>query len=224
VQAGGTAGDQRGAIVDANGDVWTVNKNSGSVSKYNGVTGAPLGVTPVGNQPYTYSDATGSSFIQTNPTGTWAVVRDAGEQGAKNVVISWNGVTASGSTLEVIADASDTQTSVGDFNPNDATAATNGGVVSGIEGRYVYVRVRFVSANQSSPVLEDLTISVCPQYGDVNDDCCVDRTDFNLVMAEVRARGNNLLYDVNGDGHVNIADARRVAVLFCNPITGAPCL
>jgi hypothetical protein len=224
VQPGGIFGDQRGAIVDANGDVWTVNKNSNSISKYDGGTGAPLGVTPVGNQPYTYSDASGSSFIQTNPTGTWAVVYDAGERGAKNCTFSWTAQTPGGSSLEVIADASDTKTSVGDFNPNDAIAVSNGVPVTSLAGRYVYIRVRFVSANQISPILEDLAVSCCPQHGDVNDDCCVDRTDFNLVLSEIRARGNNLLYDVNGDGMVNIADARRVAVLFCNPVTGDPCV
>jgi hypothetical protein len=223
VQAGGANGDQRGVIVDSNGDVWTVNKNSDSVSKYDGGTGAPLGVTPVGNQPYTYSDASGSSFIQTNPTGTWAVVHDAGERGAKKCVISWTALTPNGSSVEVLADASDTDTVVGDFDPNTATPASNGVEVPLIQGRYVYVRVRFVSANQVSPVLQDLTIKSCPQHGDVNNDCCVDRTDFNLVLAEVRARGSNPLYDVNGDGSVTIADARRVAVLFCTPVTGTPC-
>jgi len=223
-QPGATSASQRGAIVDANGDVWTIHPDNDIISKFDGGTGAPLGTFPVGDGPYTYSDASGSSFIQTNPTGTWAVVLDAGERGAENCVISWNGSTDNGSSFEVIADASDTASSVGDFNPASATPALNGVEVPGIAGRYVYVRVRFISANQTSPILEDLTIACCPQYGDVNDDCCVDRTDLNLVLAEVRAGGNDPTYDVNGDGEVDIVDARRVAVLFCTPRTGDPCL
>ncbi len=222
-QTGAASSAQRGAIVDANGDVWTVNVENDNVSKFNGATGAPLGVFPVGDAPYTYSDASGSSFIQTNPTGTWDVVYDTGERSAKSVVISWNGTTNNGSSIQVVADASDVISTVGGFNPSSATAAGNGIVVPAVAGRYVYVRVRLVSSNQTSPVLQDLTIKACPKFGDVNNDCCVDRTDFNLVLAEIRSRGSNPAYDVNGDGLVNIADARRVAVLFCNPVTGAPC-
>lgn len=222
-QTGAASSSQRGVIVDANGNVWTVNPENDNVSKFDGVTGAPLGVFPVGDFPYTYSDASGSSFIQTNPTGTWDVVFDAGERSSKSVVVSWNGTTANGSIIEVVADASDVISTVGGFNPSAATPAGNGVVVPAISGRYIYVRVRLVSSNQTSPVLQDLTIKACPKFGDVNNDCCVDRTDFNLVLAEIRSRGSNPAYDVNSDGLVNIADARRVAVLFCNPVTGAPC-
>jgi hypothetical protein len=222
-QTGAASSQQRGAIVDANGDVWTVNVENDNVSKFDGADGTPLGVIPVGDAPYTYSDASGSSFIQTNPSGTWEVVYDTGERGAKSVTVSWNGSTANGSTIDVVADASDSISTIGGFDPSTATPAGNGIVVPAVAGRYIYVRARLTSANQTSPVLSDLTIKACPKFGDVNNDCCVDRTDFNLVLAEIRSRGSNPVYDVNGDGAVNIADARRVAVLFCNPVTGAPC-
>lgn len=222
-QAGATGSDQRGAIVDSNGDVWTVNRPNNNVSKFRGSDGAALGVVPVGLYPYTYSDASGSSFIQTNPTGTWEVVYDAGELGAKNCVFSWNSQETNGSSLEVRVDASDIKTSVGQFDPNTAVVAGNGAQVVGVAGRYVYVRVRFTAANATSPILEDLSIQTCPQRGDLNNDCCIDRTDLNLIMANIRARlPYDAALDVNSDGAVNLSDARQIVLWFCYPL-GAPC-
>jgi hypothetical protein len=151
------------------------------------------------------------------------VVYDAGEVGAKNCVFSWNSQQANGSSLEVRVDASDTKTSVGQFDPNTAVVASNGVQVAGIAGRYVYVRVKFTAANATSPVLEDLSIQTCPQRGDLNNDCCIDRTDLNLIMANIRARlPYDAALDVNSDGAVNLADARQIVLWFCYPL-GAPC-
>jgi hypothetical protein len=223
VQAGAGGNNQRGAIVDSNGNVWTVNLETNNVSKFRGTDGVALGVVPVGQSPYTYSDASGSSFVQTNPTGTWEAVYDAGEVGAKNCVFSWNSRETNGSSLEVRVDASDTKTSVGQFDPNTAVVAGNGVQVAGIAGRYVYVRVKFTAANATSPVLEDLSIQTCPQRGDLNNDCCIDRTDLNLVMANIRARlPYDTALDVNSDGAVNLSDARQIVLWFCYPL-GAPC-
>ncbi|MCI0541907.1 MAG: hypothetical protein L0Z50_42465 [Verrucomicrobiales bacterium] len=58
--------------------------------------------------------------------------------------------------------------------------------------------------------------------GDLNGDGCVDRDDLTLLLAKVRARSTDLAYGVNGDGRVNIADARKLVLLFSNP-GGAPC-
>jgi hypothetical protein len=222
-QSGAGSGDQRGAIVDSNGDVWTVNRQNHNVSKFRGSDGAALGVVPVGLYPYTYSDASGSSFIQTNPTGTWEVVYDSGPTGAKNCVFSWTSQEANGSSLEVRVDASDTKTTVPAFNPATAVVAGNGVPVPSIAGRYVYVRVKFTAANATSPILKDLTIKTCPQRGDLNNDCCIDRTDLNLVMAHIRARlPYNATFDVNNDGVVDLSDARQIVLWFCIPL-GAPC-
>lgn len=57
---------------------------------------------------------------------------------------------------------------------------------------------------------------------DFNQDGCVDLTDYNLIMAQIRAKSTNLTYDLNGDSKVTIADARSVVVQFTNP-GGAPC-
>ncbi|MCI0535433.1 MAG: dockerin type I domain-containing protein [Verrucomicrobiales bacterium] len=59
--------------------------------------------------------------------------------------------------------------------------------------------------------------------GDLNRDGCVDRDDLTLLLAKIRARSTDLAYDVNGDGRVNIADARKLALLFSNP-NGVPCM
>lgn len=222
-QTGATSGDGRGVIPDANGDFWTINLNTHNVSKVSS-TGAPLGVFPVGLLPYTYSDASGASFLQTNPVGTWRVVYDAGERGVKaDSAICWTAQIPGQSILEVKVDASENGESVGDYDPNALSAIGNGDAL-GKEGRYVFVQVRFVSANQEGPILEDLTIKGVPRKGDVNGDGCVDLTDVNLVLADCvdDPANNNPDHDVNGDGKVTIADARKIVLLFCNP-GGVPC-
>lgn len=63
--------------------------------------------------------------------------------------------------------------------------------------------------------------------GDVNADDCVDVEDVNEIVMYLRKQEANqddyeLIYDINFDGAVNIADARRIVVLFDNA-RGAPC-
>jgi hypothetical protein len=58
--------------------------------------------------------------------------------------------------------------------------------------------------------------------GDLNGDHCVDQTDLSLLMTEIRARSTDPAFDVNGDGRVDIADARALALRFTNP-DGTPC-
>jgi len=160
-QAGGTAGDQRGAIVDSNGDVWTVNKNSHSVSKFRSSDGAALGVVAVGNQPYTYSDASGSAFAQSNPSGTWSVVQDTGCTGATGSTVSWTAtVPASGASLVVEVRAANTAASLGSVN---FVAVTNGGATPpSVVGRFLEVRATLsgtIGATLITPILHDLTVA-----------------------------------------------------------------
>ena len=59
--------------------------------------------------------------------------------------------------------------------------------------------------------------------GDLNDNGCVDRTDYYIIVADIRGpEPHNLAHDLNGDGRVNIADARYLVTLFTNP-RGASC-
>ncbi|MDP1990007.1 MAG: multicopper oxidase domain-containing protein [Syntrophales bacterium] len=63
-----------------------------------------------------------------------------------------------------------------------------------------------------------------PASPDINGNGCVDRSDYNLLMAVIRSGGGAVSrYDINGDGQVNIADARKLVLLFTNP-GGAACI
>lgn len=59
--------------------------------------------------------------------------------------------------------------------------------------------------------------------GDFNFDGCVDRSDYYIIIADIRdGEPNDPVHDLNDDGAVNIADARYLATLFTNP-RGAAC-
>jgi hypothetical protein len=62
-----------------------------------------------------------------------------------------------------------------------------------------------------------------PSVGDFNGDSCVDQSDLSTLMAVVTGSGTKpLVYDLNGDGKVNIVDSRKLVTLFTNP-RGAAC-
>jgi len=52
--------------------------------------------------------------------------------------------------------------------------------------------------------------------GDFNDDSCVDREDLQEVVTAVRNGSDDPQFDLNNDGIVNIADARKLVTLFTN--------
>jgi spore coat protein A len=55
---------------------------------------------------------------------------------------------------------------------------------------------------------------------DIDGNGCVDRADYMAILQDIRSGAGQ--YDLNGDGVVNIADARRVILFFTNP-RGAAC-
>jgi subtilisin family serine protease len=58
---------------------------------------------------------------------------------------------------------------------------------------------------------------------DFNDDGCIDREDYTLLMSNIRSRNPyDVKYDLNEDNMVNRADARVMVSLFTNP-RGAKC-
>ena len=75
------------------------------------------------------------------------------------------------------------------------------------------------TANQLVTVVDN---SLEALDGDFNGDYCVDRTDYTQIVTAVRSGSNELIYDLNGDGVLNIADARYMVSLFSNP-RGAAC-
>lgn len=71
-----------------------------------------------------------------------------------------------------------------------------------------------------------LVFSTTPEpqtdLGDFNGDGCVDRLDLvQDMLPAVRARSSERKFDLNGDGVVNIADARKLTLLFQEPFGNA---
>jgi len=64
---------------------------------------------------------------------------------------------------------------------------------------------------------------ISPLAGDLNIDGCIDRADFSIIIGDIKGpEPHNPVYDLNGDGYVNISDARYLVRLFTNP-RGASC-
>ena len=54
--------------------------------------------------------------------------------------------------------------------------------------------------------------------GDLNNDKCVDRADYTILVDAIRGGDiGNMDNDLNGDGVVNISDARYLTTIFTNP-------
>jgi hypothetical protein len=200
--------ETRGVIADANNDVWQVSRTGNVVMKYRGTDGLPLGVFPVGNHPYTYSDATGLSQItQTQPTGTWTVIFDGGAAGTPWGTISWTDQVPAGGSVQVQVRTSDTQGALSGlaFQP----------VVKGVQfaaaGRFIEIQTRLnANANRESPILFDLTVnSLSTAVCDIDLDGDVDTVDLGLIrsgIGQTPAAGDPR--DANFDGKITINDVR----------------
>jgi len=68
-----------------------------------------------------------------------------------------------------------------------------------------------------------MAVTVPYVTGDLDGNLCVDRLDLNIVLAAIRRGSLDLSLDLNSDGFVNIADARRLVTFFKNS-RGAVCL
>lgn len=100
----------------------------------------------------------------------------------------------------------------GEIKSGLITSSAAEGWADGCEG-LISKSVKFAIAPPPPPAVK----------GDLNGDRCVDLTDYNILMADVRdGLPNNPSYDLNGDGVVNIVDARYLVTLFTNP-KGRPC-
>jgi hypothetical protein len=206
-----------GVQIDSEGDAWCIPRDANFISKYDGATGGALGVFPVGNTPYTYSDATGiSGFSTTNPTGRWTIVQDSGTAGNAWDKITWNtepqGNEPAGTAITVEARVAETEAGLAG---QAYVPVTNGGVLP-LTGRYIDVRATLTSNDpDTSPVLSDLSITseVTSTVCDIDVDGDVDSADLVLIRAayqQTPAPGDPK--DANGDGKINVADTRYCAL------------
>jgi hypothetical protein len=206
LQAGGTSAI--GVQVDSNNDVWQIGfASSGRMQKYRGTDGAPLGVFPVGNSPYTYSDAAGFAARNvTSPTGTWTVTFDGGAAATPWGTINWNDLVPPGASVQVRARTADT---VGGL-PLQPYQGVSKGTQFAASGRFIQIETR-LNANTSleSPVLYDLRVDSLVTTCDVDRDGDVDNVDLGLIRAAIgQLPGANDPRDANGDGQITINDVR----------------
>jgi len=95
-----------------------------------------------------------------------------------------------------------------------------------LTGTPVPVTLRLTIGNDSGSTTLT-TVEVTAQSppavaGDYNQDGCVDHNDLTLLLTAMNQGATAPAFDLNGDGHVNIADTRKLVTLFTNP-GGAPC-
>lgn len=210
LQAGGSS--SVGIQVDANNDVLQIGFTSaGRIQKYRGTDGAPLGVFPVGNMPYTYSDATGLVARNvTNPTGTWTVIYDSGNSGNAWDNINWNDLTPQNTSIQIAYRSAD---SVAGLSALAYQPTGKGDALAG-SGRFIQVQARLNGNEQGdSPVLFDLTIAAMDAGCDVNSDGATDSVDVSLVRAGIgQAPVPGDVRDQNNDGLITVNDARLCAL------------
>ena len=213
LQAGGSTAI--GIQVDSNGDVLQLGfAAAGRVQKYRGTDGGPLGTFPVGNLPYTYSDATGLvSRNVTTPTGTWTVIFDGGAAGTAWDKISWTNLVPAGTGVIVSARSASTQAGL----PALSYLPTGNGAALPLTGRFIQIQARLNGNNaEVSPILFDLTVaSRSAATCDVDSDGDIDQNDLSLIS---RARGQTAQpgdpRDSDGDRMITSNDVK-VCLKIC---------
>ncbi|GLI39970.1 hypothetical protein KI811_01890 [Geobacter hydrogenophilus] len=207
-QVGGS--DSRGVIADANNDIWQVHRQTNNMAKYKGTDGSFLGVIPIGFEPYTYSDASGTAALSiTTKTGNWDVVKDGGAAGTKWGTVSWNATVPTGAGVTAEARTSDTTAGLASqvFQP-----VTNGTPFT-MTGRYIEVKVTLNANPQNqSPIVQDVTVASTVQLKcDVDKDGDIDQADLSLISRArgQRATGPDDPRDSDGDGLITPNDVKR---------------
>ncbi len=167
-----------GVSVDADGNVWATNYNSGTVQRINATLGAvgADGETAIGEvdftspylfgQPYNYSDMTGSTLTGSPQSGTWTATYDGGEAGVDWEAVSWRETSACGTTNDVAVASSEDGIAF-----TTASPAPNGGPLTVADGRYLKVTVTITRCpTGESDTLRDLTVwAAGPQAPDAED-------------------------------------------------------
>lgn len=188
-----TGSGSTGVSVDANGKIWTANRNSNTAVRIDptagpiGGGGVPVGAVdltvnfPVGPGgrplpfPYNYSDMTGAQLLNsTSPQGTWTVIQDSGNASNQWGSVTWNtepqGSEPPGTSITVEARAADTEAGLG----SQAYTSVSNGVDFLLTGRFIQVRVTLKPASDgTSPILSDIRI----EGGDSDGDGVADGDD-----------------------------------------------
>ncbi len=198
--------ETRGVIADADGNIWQISVSGSLIAKY-GPNCEKLGTFPVGNSPYTYSDAAGLAARSiTTRTGDWNVVYDSAVPGVAWGRINWIVNQPAGSNLVVRARASDNQVALSGL---PFITVTNGGTFNAT-GRFIETQVRFTANDAGlAPVLDEIAINSLVSSCDVNNDGVVDLTDIGLIRSAIgQTPTANDPRDANGDGKITVLDAR----------------
>lgn len=206
LQAGGSGAV--GIQVDSNNDVWQMGfVTAGRMQKYRGTDGAPLGTFPVGDHPYTYSDAAGFAARNvTSPTGTWTVIYDGGAAGTNWGTINWNDSVPTGAAVQVQARAADLQANLAAL----PYLPVSKGVQFAAQGKFIQIQTRLnANTNNDSPVVFDLTVNSLVTTCDIDLDGDIDSADISLIRAGIgQIPAANDPRDANLDGKITILDAR----------------
>lgn len=72
------------------------------------------------------------------------------------------------------------------------------------------------------PLLFSTRPAAHPELGDFDGNGCVDRQDLDLLTQQIGRPFPGLRFDLTGEGSVNVADARKLVLLFSRP-QGAAC-
>jgi hypothetical protein len=221
--AGLQPGGQNGysVAVDSDQNVWLLPAPSaggvgpGIIAKYHGASGAAMGVFPVGNSPYTYSDATGIGIFQSQRQGNWRVTQSSGlPNNAWSIV--WNtepqASVPGGTTLVVEARTAATQAGLGAL----PYGAVSNGTGTCVAGNFIEVRATLTSNGAATPVMSDIAlVGRC----DVNADGSVNLTDINAINAARNTPASSACdrRDADGTGTIDVNDARQCAVRCTKP-------
>jgi MYXO-CTERM domain-containing protein len=169
-----TGTQPHGVSVDFNNRIWSVVHNAPFIQVHDVTTGAiisnTLPFTPtLTAQPghnydvYLYSDFTGAQIDRQAPftrVGSWSAVHDGAIPGTPWTSVFWNAELPSPLKPEtkvvVAARAADSQDLLGQ---SAFTPVLNNVPVSGLQGRFVEVKVDLAGPGYETPVLTDLTVA-----------------------------------------------------------------
>jgi hypothetical protein len=213
-----SSSESRGPVADSAGNAWMIHRLTDRLSKFAGSNGAALGTIAVGDDPYTYSDATGLGNLISNPIGTWAVVYDGSIAGLNWSSIAWTESVPTNTSISVRVRADD---NAGNLALLPFVPVTNASDPPAT-GRYIEVEVRFagdiVGGVPVSPILFDLSIAAPNPVCYVDGDTDVDRLDINAIFAARNTAaqpGDPRDFDQNG--FITVNDGRACTLRCTRP-------